>query len=50
LIDDNQAVLAAAAHHGITHLATISQPDSSKPHRTGLDHFAFNTFDEIMPP
>lgn len=50
LIDDNAAVLAAAAQHGIAHLATISQPDSSQPARSGLGHYAFNTFDEIMPP
>ena len=50
LIDDNAAVLAAAASHGIVHLVTVSQPDSSQPARTGLDHHAFNTFDEIMPP
>jgi len=50
LIDDNAAVLAAAAQHGIAHLATVTQPDSSQPQRTGLGHYAFNTFDEIMPP
>jgi 5'-nucleotidase len=50
LIDDNAAVLAAAARHGIEHLVTVSQPDSSKPPRTGLEHVAFNGFDEIMPP
>jgi HAD superfamily hydrolase (TIGR01509 family) len=50
LIDDNAAVLAAAAQHGIAHLATVSQPDSSQPERLGLRHYAFNAFDEIMPP
>jgi len=49
LIDDNAVVLTAAANHGITHLVTVSQPDSSQPLRTGLTHAAFNAFDEIMP-
>ena len=49
LIDDNAAVLGAAAEHGIAHLATVTQPDSSQPARLGLRHYAFNTFDEIMP-
>jgi putative hydrolase of the HAD superfamily len=50
LIDDNAAVLAAAAKHGIAHLVTVSQPDSSRPPRSDLAHRAFNSFDEIMPP
>jgi GMP/IMP 5'-nucleotidase len=50
LIDDNAAVLAAGARHGIAHLVTITQPDSSRLPRSQLDHAAFNTFDEVMPP
>jgi len=50
LIDDNGAVLAAAAAHGIAHLVTVTQPDSSRPPRTQLDYTAFNGFDEVMPP
>ena len=50
LIDDNAAVLDAAVQHGIAHIATVSQPDSSQPQRSGLRHYAFNTFNEIMPP
>jgi putative hydrolase of the HAD superfamily len=50
LIDDNAAVLDAAQRHGIAHLVTVAQPDSTQPPRGGLAHAAFNGFDEIMPP
>ena len=50
LIDDNAAVLDAAQRHGIAHLVTVIQPDSTLPPRNGLAHAAFNGFDEIMPP
>jgi len=50
LIDDNAAVLAAAQCYGVAHLMTVSQPDSARPPRIGLEHPAFNGFDEIMPP
>jgi HAD superfamily hydrolase (TIGR01509 family) len=50
LIDDNSRVLDAARMHGIAHLLTVTQPDSSRPPRECLDYAAFNTFDEVMPP
>jgi len=49
LIDDNASVLSAAGQHGVAHLLTVRQPDSSRPLRDGLAHAAFNTFDEILP-
>ncbi len=48
-IDDNQAVLRAAAAFGIRHLLTIAQPDSERPARRGLTFAAFNHFAEITP-
>lgn len=49
LIDDNAAVLNAAATSGIAHLFTVIQPDSTRPPRRNLAHKAFNDFCEIMP-
>ncbi len=47
-VDDNQAVLEAAAAFGISHLLTIKQPDSSRPARRRLAFPAFNHFADIM--
>jgi HAD superfamily hydrolase (TIGR01509 family) len=49
LIDDNAAVLDAAATSGISHLLTIVQPDSKRPGRRNLNHPAITDFLEIMP-
>ena len=49
LIDDNAAVLRAAAASGIRHLLCVTQPDSGRPPRSGLPFAAFNHFAEIMP-
>jgi 5'-nucleotidase len=49
LIDDNAAVLAAAAGFGIRHLLTVTQPDSGRPLRDALDYPAFNDFRELLP-
>ncbi|MEZ5559244.1 MAG: GMP/IMP nucleotidase [Pseudomonadales bacterium] len=49
LIDDNDSVLAAAAEYGIRHLMTVSQPDSGRAPRGGLNYPAFNDFAEIAP-
>jgi len=48
-IDDNDSVLAAAARFGISHLYTVTQPDSARPHREGLNYPAFNDFAELLP-
>ena len=48
-IDDNVNVLDAARAYGIAQLCIVSQPDSARPPRDGLDYPAFNGFDEIMP-
>ena len=48
-IDDNHAVLEAAAKFGIERLLTIYQPDSARPHRTDLQFPAFNDFNELLP-
>lgn len=49
LMDDNLTVMAAAEAHGIEHLITIKQPDSSKPVQDTLHYRAINDFAEIMP-
>lgn len=49
LIDDNEAVLAAAQRAGVKHLLTVAQPDSTKPPRTGSAHPALRAFADIMP-
>jgi HAD superfamily hydrolase (TIGR01509 family) len=48
-IDDNDSVLRSAARHGIRHLVTVTQPDSRRPPRDGLNFPAFNDFLEILP-
>jgi putative hydrolase of the HAD superfamily len=48
-IDDNDHVLKAAGAFGIRHLLTISQPDSGRPLRGGLNYPAFNDFCELLP-
>jgi putative hydrolase of the HAD superfamily len=50
LIDDNDSVLRAAADFGIRHLLTVTQPDSRRAARDGLNFPAFNDFLEILPP
>ena len=47
-IDDNQAVLEAAAAFGIAHLRTVRQPDSSRPPQRNLRFPAFDHFRELM--
>lgn len=48
-IDDNAHVLDAAAAWGIGHIATIAQPDSARPVRSGLSYPAIGHFHECMP-
>lgn len=48
-IDDNDAVLDAAARFGIQHLVTVLQPDSARPHREDLNYPAFNDFADLLP-
>ncbi len=48
-IDDNEPVLNAAAAFGVRHLLTVSQPDSGRPLRGGLNYPAFNDFRELLP-
>ncbi|MDZ7668690.1 MAG: GMP/IMP nucleotidase [Gammaproteobacteria bacterium] len=48
-IDDNHSVLNAARTFGIRHLFTVSQPDSARPLRSGLEYPAFNDFRELLP-
>ena len=49
LIDDNEAVLAAAEQYGIGHLLTMLQPDSQREVRTTTRYPGIIHFDEIMP-
>jgi len=49
LIDDNEAVLAAAQRAGVKHLLTVAQPDSSRPPRTETAYAALRAFADIMP-
>lgn len=49
LIDDNDNVLTAARDFGIQTLLTVTQPDSNRPPRAGLNFPAFNDFREILP-
>jgi len=48
LIDDNAAVLDAAADYGVAHLLTVAQPDSQRPPRSGLRHRAVTDFRDLM--
>ena len=50
LIDDNVAVLDAAAGFGIAHLLTIAQPDSQRPPRIVSDHPAIHDFRQLIDP
>ncbi|MCB1685680.1 MAG: GMP/IMP nucleotidase [Pseudomonadales bacterium] len=49
LIDDNDAVLDAAADYGIVHLLNIEQPDSGRPARQNLGRLALKDFRDITP-
>lgn len=49
LIDDNEAVLAAAQRAGVKHLLTVAQPDSSRPPRSQTAYAALQAFADIMP-
>ncbi|MBF0455246.1 MAG: GMP/IMP nucleotidase [Magnetococcales bacterium] len=50
LVDDSEAVLAAAQRYGIHHLRHISAPSSQHPQQVS-DHFiSISHFQEIMPP
>ncbi|MCR9278291.1 MAG: GMP/IMP nucleotidase [Pseudomonadaceae bacterium] len=46
-VDDNEAVLDAAAEFGIRHLIAVHQPDSQKPRRDALRYSAIDHFDEL---
>lgn len=48
LIDDNVAVLHAADRHGIKHLLSVSQPDTTLPHQETDKFHAINGFHEIV--
>jgi putative hydrolase of the HAD superfamily len=49
-IDDTESVLDAAQAHGIRHLLTMLQPDSSRERRLETRFPGIHHFDEIMPP
>lgn len=49
LVDDSQAVLAAAADYGVGQLLTIAQPDSRQPSRIGLAFPALHSFHDLLP-
>ena len=46
-IDDNLTVLRSARQHGIHHLLTIAQPDSSKPMRDTQEFIAVESFVQL---
>jgi len=48
LIDDNVSVLQAADRHGIKHLLSISQPDTTLPHQDTDEFYAIDGFHEIV--
>ncbi len=48
LIDDNVSVLQAADRHGIKHLLSIEQPDTTLPKQDTQGFPAINGFHEIM--
>jgi putative hydrolase of the HAD superfamily len=49
-IDDNIAVLEAAAHYGIGHLLCVSRPDLTQPARTLTGDFtSLAHFDDLLP-
>lgn len=49
MIDDSEAVLAAARRFGIAHVLTLLQPDSRRPHRRDLRFPAIHHFDTLLP-
>lgn len=49
LVDDNDAVLAAAERAGVGHLICVAQPDSTGASRRDLPFRAIENFGEIMP-
>lgn len=49
LIDDSLSVLQSARNHGITHLVSISRPDSSMPKKAVEGFSAIEDFRELMP-
>ncbi len=49
LIDDTESVLDAAQRHGVKHLLTLLQPDSSRQKRIDTRFPGIHHFDEIMP-
>lgn len=48
-IDDTESVLDAARTHGVRHLLTLLQPDSSQQKRLDTRFPGIHHFDEIMP-
>lgn len=50
LIDDNTVVLQSAKQHGIKHLYSIKQPDSSRPPNQQQNFPAIDEFAEIISP
>ncbi len=49
LIDDSLPVLRSARDFGITHLVSISRPDSGMPKREAAEFPAIEDFRELMP-
>lgn len=48
LIDDNISVLKAADRHGIKHLLSVSQPDTTQPHQDTDVYIGISGFHEIV--
>ncbi len=48
LIDDNVSVLMAADRHGIKHLLSVEQPDTTLPKQDTKGFQAINGFDQII--
>ena len=48
LIDDNVSVLKAADRHGIKHLRSVLQPDTTLPIQDTQGYLAINGFDDIV--
>ncbi len=48
LIDDNVSVLQAADRHGIRHLLSVKQPDTTQPCQDTMGYQAIDGFHEIM--
>lgn len=49
LVDDTETVLASAQTFGISHLLSLSQPDSKGPIRQSMSFPMIHHFDEILP-